>query len=119
MATSSQGSTFTFRGSVYTVTSVTVEGPTPEIVDMTPPTAPLGQKVLVPTGDATSTGRIQIDGMGFGDPLAYIATVGQLVFATPMGTISRQAICDSVTVTGQTGDLLRFQMSFTPTDYYP
>ena len=119
MARSAQGSTFTFRGSVFTVTSVSVEAPTPEIVDMTPPAAPLGRKVLVPTGDATSTGRIEVEGFGFADPNLYVSEVGQAVFSTPAGTISRQVVCDSCSVTGQVGDLLRFRLSFIPTDYYP
>lgn len=119
MAISSQGSTFTFNGEVFTATSVSVEAPTAEIVDMTPPTAPLGFRVLVPTGDATSTGKIDVEGFGFADPKAYVAVVGQAVFSTPAGSISRQVVCDSASVTGQVGDLFRFRISFIPTDYYP
>ena len=119
MAISAQGSTFTYRGEVFTATSVSVEAPTPEIVDMTPPNAPVGYRVLVPTGDATSTGKIDVEGIGFADPKDYVATVGQAQFQTPAGTINRQVICDSASVTGQVGDLFRFRISFIPTDYYP
>ena len=119
MARSAQGSTFTYRGEVFTATSVSVEAPTPEIVDMTPPSAPVGYRVLVPTGDATSTGKIDVEGFGFADPLGYVATVGQAVFSTPAGSITRQAVCDAASVTGQVGDVFRFRISFIPTDYYP
>lgn len=119
MARSAQGSTFTFRGEVFTATSVSVEAPAPEIVNMTPASAPNGSRVLVPTGDVTSTGKIDVDGFGFADPITYIAKVGLAQFQTPLGTISRQVICDAASVTGQVGDVFRFRISFIPTDYYP
>jgi hypothetical protein len=119
MAISSQGSTFTFKGIVFTATSVSVEAPTPEIVDMTPPSAAVGTKVLVPTGDITSTGKIEVDGIGFDDPNIYVTEVGEARFATPLGTITRQVVCDSCSVTAQVGDFFRFRISFIPTEYYP
>lgn len=120
MALSAQGSTFTFRGAVFTATSVTVEAPDAEIVDMTPATAPNGFRVLVPTGDlGGSTGRIEVEGIGFDDPYFYVAQVGLVQFATPYGTISRQVVCDSCSVSAQVGDFFRFRISFVPTDYYP
>lgn len=119
MALSAQGSTFRFLGNVFAVTSVSVEAPTPEIVDMTPPTAPVGTRVLVPTGDASQTGRIEVEGFGFVDPLRLVTLVGMAEFQTPIGTIYRQVICDSASVTAQVGDVYRLRLSFTPTDYYP
>jgi hypothetical protein len=120
MAVSSQGSTFTFKGVVFTATSVSVEAPEAEIVDMTPVTANIGFRVLVPTGDlGGSTGKIDVEGFGFDDPYFYVAQVGQIRFATRLGTITRQVVCDSCSVTGRVGDLLRFRISFVPTDYYP
>lgn len=119
MARSAQGSTFSYLGIVFNVTSVSVEAPTPEIVDMTPPSAPLGTKVLVPTGDSTSTGRIEVEALPFSfvDPVVLVGTYGQIEFTTPDGFLTRRVICDSASVAGQVGDLVRLRMTFVPTDF--
>ena len=119
MAVSSQGSTFSFLGIVFNVTSLSVESPTPEIVDMTPPSAPLGRKVLFPTGDATSTGRIEVEAIPFGviNPSVLVGVIGEASFSHPTGSITRNVICDSANITGQVGDFLRMRITFVPTDF--
>lgn len=117
MARSAQGSTFSYGGIVFNATSVSVESPTPEIVDMTTPSAPLGVKVLVPTGDATSTGKIEVEAIptALVDPALLAGTFGQIEFSSPSGSITRNVICESASVTGQVGDLFRLRMTFVPT----
>lgn len=119
MARSAQGSTFSYAGIVFNAISVSVEAPTPEIVDMTPPSAPLGVKVLVPTGDATSTGRIEVEAIpaALVDPKILVGTLAPVEFATPAGSITRNVICDSANITGQVGDFFRLRMTFVPTDF--
>lgn len=118
-ATLAQNSTFSFAGATYTVTSVSVEGPQPEIVNMSAKGGPVGQMKMVWTGSYTSPGRVTIDAFGFTDPLTLIGEQGNAVFTTPAGSITRNAICDSASVDAQVGQVLRVRMTFMPTDYIP
>ena len=119
MPTLSQGTSFSFRGAGYTVTSVSVDGPQPEIVNMSGVNAASGSMIMVPTGAYTNPGRISVEGFGFFDPLALVGTVGQATFTTPGGTITRQAVCDSASVDARLGQLLSVRITLMPTDYYP
>ena len=116
MATLANQSKFTFGGNVYTVTSVSVEAPQPEIVNMTAVTD--GAKVvrMVYTGDYTSPGRISVQGFGFYDPKDLIGLADNASFETPSGTVSRFCILDSASTEARVGDVLRVSMTFMPTD---
>lgn len=118
MAALANGSTFSFKGSSYTVTSVTVDGPTPEVADVTSATDQAGRKVLAWTGDYTSPGSISVDGFGFVDPLGLIGQRGTAVFATPSGSLSRNVYCEQASVEARTQDVIRVRFRFVPTDYY-
>jgi hypothetical protein len=113
----SHNSTFSFAGATYDVTSVSVEAPTAEIVDMTPNNAPVQQKLLVATGAYTDTGSIDVEAFGFTDPKNLIGVAGQAVFATPLGTVTRIVICESASAEGRVGELLRLRFKLKPTDF--
>lgn len=110
-------STFTFNGSEYLATSVTVEAPQPEIVNMTAHDAPGKNVVMVATGAYTSPGSIEVEAFGMMDPVSLIGVNGQATFKTPSGSVTRQCVCSAASVSGQVGDLLRVRFSLTPTDY--
>lgn len=108
-------SQFTFAGVKFLATSVSVQGPSPEIADMS--TFDSNLVKLVPTGSYTSPGRIDVECLGFVDPLSIIGETGEVVFTTPAGAIARNVICESASSDAQVGDVLRMRMSFVPTDY--
>jgi hypothetical protein len=113
----SHQSTFTFMGGTYDVTSVSVQGPTPEVVDMTPHNAPASQRILVPTGAYTDTGSIDVEALGFADPKNLTGLQGEAVFTTPLGSVTRIVICESASAEGRVGDVLRLRFTLKPTDY--
>jgi hypothetical protein len=113
----SHNSTFSFAGTTFDVTSVSVEGPTAEIVDMTPGGAPVSHRVLVATGGYTDTGSIDVEAFGFADPKTFIGVAGAAVFATPLGTVTRNVICESASAEGRVGELLRLRFKLKPTDF--
>jgi hypothetical protein len=110
-------SQFSFNGTTYAATSVSVEAPQPEIVDMTSLGSPLGDPRMVPTGDVTAPGRISVEAFGFANPASLVGTIGLATFTTPLGSVSKRAICDSASVEGQVADLLRVRFSLTMTSY--
>ena len=110
-------SSFSFSGVTYTVTSVSVEAPSPEIVNMTSPTDAAGKMMMVKTGDYTSPGRISVEGFGANDPMGLVNLTGMAVFSTPLGAISRYCILDSARTEGRVGDVLRVSFTLTPTDF--
>lgn len=112
-----QNSTFSFKGVNYTATSVSVESPQAEVVNMTPATGAVGEVLMRETGDFLSPGRATIECFGFqAVPKNLAAQRGLLSFATQLGTLQTQAICESATVEGRVGDLLRLRLSFVLTD---
>jgi hypothetical protein len=113
----SNRSQFSFNGQTFTVTSVSVESPEPEIVNMTAIGATVRQLRLVPTGDIVSPGKIAVEAFGFVDPSEMVGTVGEARFATTLGTVVQQVICDSANVEAQVADLLRIRFSLTMTSY--
>lgn len=115
----SNRSQFVFAGQTYTATSVSITAPTPEVVNMTSLTDPIRAQMLVPTGDYTSPGRIEVECFGFSDPKNMIGMIGTALLTTRAGTISRTVVCDSADVNAQVGALLRLRFSLTPTDYVP
>lgn len=116
-AFTSQGCTFTFANTNWDVTSISVEAPTPEIVNMTAQNAPAATMRMVPTGDVTSPGRITVDALGEANPNALVGFRGPAVFTTPRGVLSRTAICDSASVEATVGSLFRVRFTLMPTDY--
>jgi hypothetical protein len=110
-------SQFSFRGEVFFATSVSVDSPAAEYVDMTSATDPVGTSLIVPTGARTGPGKISVDAMGFKNPESLIGLAGQATFTTPLGSISRRAICESASVEGSVGEALKIRFSLVLTDY--
>lgn len=105
--------TVSFRGVTFEATSVRVDGSVAEVVDMTSSSHGSGQAVLVPTGGYASPGSASIEAFITSDPSALVGTTGVLSF---LG-FSRRVVCQSVSIEGRTGDLIRCVLNFTPTDY--
>ena len=108
-------SQFSFRGVTYFATSVSVEPPAAEIVDMTTNGTPLGQRRMIATGDALSPGGVSVEALGFADPTLLIGLLGDVTFTTPIGSVTKKAICESASVEGRVADLLRIRLSFVMT----
>lgn len=119
MASLAQG-TFKLDNTTLEVVSMSVEAPQPEIVDMTGGGDSVKSKVMVRTGAYISPGRVSIDGFGFADPMTLAGFSGQAVFTTsntPAVTITRWVIVDSVSVDAKIGDVYRYRITMTPTDF--
>jgi len=125
MPISSQGTTFSFPGIIASYTSVQVEEPEMEVVDMTPWTgdwvAGQGRKRLVATGDMKSPGRVTVDYLrepGSRVPLEMRGLYGDLLMAVPDGPgrreviILRKAYVESATTEVAAGDMIRGQITF-------
>jgi hypothetical protein len=106
--------TFLFNGVAYSATSVQVEAPTAEIVNMTAATMRPGRAEMVPSGDITSPGRVTVEAISSTDPASLVGTRGRLLFTG----VSRNAICETASLEARTADLFRVRMTFIPTDYY-
>lgn len=104
-------------GTTYFATNVSVEAATPEIVNMTTYNAGKAAFTMVPTGSFTSPGKISVDCYGFQDPSNLVGLVGNAIFTTSLGTITKRVVCDSASTDGQVGSLLRLRFALTPTDY--
>jgi hypothetical protein len=116
-----QGASFTFRGVAATVTSISVETPIAEIVNMTSARDPANYLVLVPTG-AWSGGSITVDYIhrsGGTDPQTLVGYVGSLQFSSSGYSVTRNAILESATHGAQVGDLVKGTLKFRMTDYFP
>jgi hypothetical protein len=110
--------TFAFNKLTALVTSVQVETPVAEIVDMTGVGDATGHTVQVATGAITG-GAVTIDYIHDGagaDPQTVIGTTGTLVFISSAYSVRRQAILESASVTAQTADVVRGQLKFRMTD---
>lgn len=113
----SNTASFSFKGTSYTVTNVSVEAPTPEVVNMTSSTDPAGVLVMVPTGAYTAPGKITVECLGCSDPAGLVGQMGTAVFTTSLATISKNVVCDSASTEGRVGDLLRLRFSLMLTNY--
>jgi hypothetical protein len=136
MAISSQGTTFTFAGSVYTVTSVAVnyggsaggaqqrQRVSAAYLDSDPTKAepfleiwqpdPAGDGRLATDGGTSATAvqhSVQIDFIGTSPP-AYRAT-GTLAIAGPVVLSFSAATCESSSVNLAAGDIVRGSATFT------
>lgn len=115
MAFSSQGTTFTFPGFTAVYTSVSVEEPQAEIVDMTAIDDPLGKKRMVSTGDKTAPGRVRVDYIrlaGTPSPMDISGLSGQLTISHANLSVSRKAIVESASSEMAVGDFLRGSLDF-------
>jgi hypothetical protein len=112
-----QGATFSFRGFVGKLTGISVEMPTAEVTNMTGVGNARGFTVMVPTGDH-SGGNITVDFLTINsDPWSFVKKAGVLSFTSAGYTISRRVICESASVSAQSGDLVRGSLKFLITDY--
>jgi len=111
------GATFSFLGFSGTLTGISVEMPTAEVTNMTGVGAGRGYTVMVPTGEQ-SGGTITVDFLTINaDPWAFVKLAGILTFTSPGYSISRRVICESATVSAQSGELVRGSLKFLMTDY--
>ena len=122
MAISSLGTTFTFPGFTAHYTSISVEEPQAEVVDMTSASDALGTKRMVPTGDIASPGRIRVDYIRRPDttqPLAMVGALGinagnavTLTFShASAGSFTTKAILESASNEVANGDMMRGSLS--------
>jgi hypothetical protein len=115
MALTSQGLTFTFSGFVARYTSISVEEPQAEVVDMTSFDGPIKKRRMVETGDVTQPGRIRVDYMrlaGTAAPLTVTGLRGQLVIAHQNISVSKQAILQTASSEMAVGDIIRGTVEF-------
>ena len=123
MAISSLGTTFTFPGFTAHYTSISVEEPQAEVVDMTSVRDAIGKRKMVPTGDISSPGRIRVDYIRRPTTTTPLAMVGAnginagnavvLTFAhATAGSFTAKAILESASNEVASGDLMRGSLSF-------
>ena len=111
------GATFTFLTLSGKLLGISVEMPTAEVTNMTSVGDGLGYTVMVPTGEQAG-GTITVDFLTWNtDPWSFVKKVGNLTFSSPGYTISRRVICESASVSAQSGDLVRGSFKFLITDY--
>ncbi len=111
------GATFTFMGFVGKLTGISVEMPTAEVTNMTGVGAARGFTVMVPTGEQ-SGGTITVDFLTINaDPWSFVRLAGILTFSSAGYNISRRVICESASVSAQSGELVRGSLKFLITDY--
>ncbi len=123
MAISSQGTTFTFPGFTANYTSISVEEPQAEVVDVTGANDPVGRKRMVPTGDITSPGRIRVDYIRLAGTVAPLAMTGKIgvnageavSLSFSHGTaasFTAKAVLESASTELAVGEFIRGSLSF-------
>lgn len=111
------GATFSFLGFSGTLTGISVEMPTAEVTNMTAAGDARGYTFMVPTGEQTG-GTVTVDFLTINsDPWAFVKRVGQLTFSSAGYSVSRRVICESASVSAQSGELVRGSLKFLMTDY--
>ena len=119
--TLAQGATFTFKGSRFTITSISVDSPTAEVADMTAWNAAASQSVIAPTG-SWSGGNVTVEFLrtpATPDLSPLVTKVGALAFSSPGFSYSRNVLLESYSEGAKVGDLVRGTAKFRLTDYYP
>jgi hypothetical protein len=112
-----QGATFSFMSFAGTLTGISVEMPTAEVTNMTGVGSARGFTVMVPTGEQTG-GTITVDFLTINsDPWSFVKKVGVLSFRSAGYNVSRRVICESASVSAQSGELVRGSLKFLMTDY--
>lgn len=120
MAISSQGTTFTFPGFTANYTSISVEEPQAEVVDMTTTQTPLGKKRMVYTGDIVSPGRIRVDYTrlaGTPAPLSISGLSGNLSISHANINVTKKAVLESASSEIAVGNLIRGTLNFVVSDF--
>jgi hypothetical protein len=116
MAISSQGATFTFPGITAHYTSISVEEPEAEVVDVTKIDAPLSiKRHMMATGDYTSPGSVSVDYIrlaGTAAPMTLTGLEGQLSISHANISVSKKAVLQSATSEMAVGDFLRGTLTF-------
>jgi hypothetical protein len=109
---------FTFAGFSGSVTSISVETPSAEIVNMSSVSNGAGAQVLVPTKDRVG-GSITVGFMSpESDPQGLVGTRSTLRFTSSGYSVSRNVILESASVEVRTGEVIRGSLKFQMTDYY-
>jgi hypothetical protein len=98
------------------VTGISVEAPSAVVADMTSVTDPAGYIVMVPTGDWVG-GSVTVDFIGHDDPQAIVRTTGALVITSGGMNVARHALCQSASISAQTGEIVRGTLKFLMTDF--
>lgn len=111
------GATFSFLGVTARVSSVSVEHPKAETVNMTGFSDPAGAIVLVPTGE-WSGGTVTVDFVGRNTFSELVRSHGQLTFTSAATSISLNVILESCSTEIRVGETLRGSLRFITTDYY-
>jgi len=111
------GATFSFLNFSGKLLGISVEMPTAEIANMTAATDGLGYIFMVPTGE-WSGGTITVDFLTTNvDPQTLVRKVGTLRFTSAGYSVARRVVCESASVSAQTGELVRGSLKFLMTDY--
>ena len=107
-----QGATFSFLSFSGKLLGISVEMPTAEVTNMTAAEDGLGYTFMVPTGEWAG-GTITVDFLTFSaDPQTFVKKVGNLTFTSAGYTVSRRVVCESASVSAQSGELVRGSLSF-------
>lgn len=115
MAISSHGVTFTFPGLTAHYTSISVEDPKAEIVDVTAVDDPPGTRRMYYTGDISSPGRVRVDYIRLPNtpaPLLFAGRTGQLSIQHANINVTKNAILESATSEIAVGQMLRGTLDF-------
>jgi hypothetical protein len=112
-----QGARFSFLSFSGTLTGISVEMPTAEVTNMTAAGDSLGYTFMVPTGEWAG-GTITVDFLTINtDPWSFVRKVGTLTFTSAGYSVSRRVVCESASVSAQSGELIRGSLKFLITDY--
>lgn len=115
MAISSQGTTFAFPGFTAHYTSISVEEPQAEVVDMTAIDDPVGVRRMVGTGDISSPGRVRVDYIrlaGTPAPLTISGISGNLSISHDNISVTKKAVLESATSEIAVGSFIRGTLNF-------
>lgn len=115
MATSSQGTTFSFSGFSALITSISIEEGQGEVVDMTKIDDLVGYKRMVATGALLSPAKVTLEYLrtaGTPAPLATVGLTGNLSISGPSVSITKSAILDTASHELAVSDLIRGRATF-------
>jgi len=109
---------FSFAGFSGSVTGISVETPSAEIVNMSSASDAAGAQVLVPTkgiaGGSITVGFLSSSS----DPQGLVGVRGRLSFSSSGYSVSRNVILESATVDVRLDEVIRGSLKFQMTDYY-
>jgi len=110
---------FSFANTRATVTSVQVETPVAEIVDMTSVTDAAGYSYQAATGDIRG-GSVTVDFIDLPvDPQTLVGRNDLLIFTSSAYNVTRRVILESASISARTGELVNGQLKFRITDFVP